>query len=149
MLRRHLAAYAFRSERGEWHGQPRLLQKGSYREALTFGSIGPPADRYNPLGGQMFLIRYGPFTHDEEVSVYKLQIRQNDGSPLNLRMTHRVQDAPSDRRPSVRPSASSGNAPGNTCGAKSTASKFASSVAVGCRGQGILRPGMVRSACVS
>jgi hypothetical protein len=34
-----------------------------------------------------------PITHDQLVSVYTLQIRQEDGSPLNLRMTHRVQDA--------------------------------------------------------
>ena len=29
----------------------------------------------------------------DQVSVYTLQIRQDDGGPLNLRMTHRVQDA--------------------------------------------------------
>jgi hypothetical protein len=91
--KRILAAYAFRDERGEWHGQPRLLQKGSYREALTSGPFDPPADKYNPLGGQTLLVRYGPVAHDEGVSVYALQIRQNDGSPVNLRMTHRVQDA--------------------------------------------------------
>lgn len=88
-----LAAYAFRDKRGEWHGQPHLLQKGSYREALTFGPFDPPSDRYNPLGGQVFTVRYGPVAHDDQVSVYTLQIRRDDGGPLNVRMTHRVQDA--------------------------------------------------------
>ena len=91
--RQIVAAYAFRDQRGRWHGQPRMLQEGSYREAPTFIAFDPPADRHNPLGGQILAVRYGPITHDEQVSVYSLQIRQDDGSPLNLRMTHRVQDA--------------------------------------------------------
>jgi hypothetical protein len=45
-------------------------------------------------GHQDHYARLPPSTrHDEQVSVYTLQIRQDDGSPLNLRMTHRVQDA--------------------------------------------------------
>lgn len=91
--RQIVAAYAFRDQRGQWHGQPRMLQEGSYREAPTFIPFDPPADKYNPLGGQILAVRYGPVTHDEQVSVYTLQIRQDDGSPLNLRMTNRVQDA--------------------------------------------------------
>ena len=91
--RQIVAAYAFRDQRGRWHGQPRMLQDGSYRDALTFSPFDPPADRYNPLGGQSLVVRYGPIAQDEQVSVYTLQIRQDDGSPLNLRMTHRVQDA--------------------------------------------------------
>jgi hypothetical protein len=91
--RQIVAAYAFHDQRGRWHGQPGMLQEGSYREALTFTPFDPPADKYNPLGGQILSVRYGPIAHDEQVSVYTLQIRQDDGSPLNLRMTHHVRDA--------------------------------------------------------
>jgi hypothetical protein len=68
-------------------------EEGCYRDAPTFIPFDPPADKYNPLGSQILTVRYGPIAHDEQVSVYTLQIRQDDGSPLNLRMTHRVQDA--------------------------------------------------------
>jgi hypothetical protein len=91
--KRIVAAYAFLDEHGEWHGQPGKLPNGSYRQALTFIPFNPPADTYNPLGGQTLVVRYSAIAHDEEVSVYTLQIRQDDGSPLNLRMTHGVQDA--------------------------------------------------------
>jgi hypothetical protein len=91
--RQIVAAYAFRDQRSRWHGQPRMLREGRYREAPTFIPFDPPADKYNPLGGQVLTVRYGPVVHDEQVSVYALQIRQDDGSPLNLRMTDRVQDA--------------------------------------------------------
>lgn len=92
-VRQITAAYAFGDQRGRWHGQPRLLGEGRYREAPTFIPFDPPADMYNPLGGQVLTIRYGPVSNDEQVSVYTLQIRQDDGSPLNLRMTCQVQDA--------------------------------------------------------
>ena len=91
--RQVVAAYAIRDEGGQWHGQPRLLRPGEYREAPTFIPFDPPADPYNPLGGQTFTVRYGAIAHDEDVSVYTVQIRQDDGSPLNLRMTHPVLDA--------------------------------------------------------
>ena len=91
--RQVVAAYAIRDEGGQWHGQPRLLRSGEYREAPTFIPFDPPADPYNPLGGQTFTVRYGGVAHDEDVSVYTVQIRQDDGSPLNLRMTHPVLDA--------------------------------------------------------
>ena len=91
--KRIAAAYAFLDEHGEWHGQPRKLPKGTYWEAPTFIPFNPPADRYNPLGGQTLVVRYGAIAHDQEVSVYALQIRQDDSSPLNLRMTQGVQDA--------------------------------------------------------
>jgi hypothetical protein len=91
--KRIVAAYAFLDEHGEWHGQPGRLPQDSYGQAPTFIPFNPPADRYNPLGGQTLVVRYGGIAHDEEVSVYTLPIRQDDGSPLNLRMTDRVQDA--------------------------------------------------------
>jgi hypothetical protein len=91
--RQVVAAYAFRDEAGQWHGQPRLLRTGQYREAPTFIPFDPPADPYSPLGGQTFTVRYGAIAHDEDVSVYTVQVRQEDGSPLNLRMTHPVLDA--------------------------------------------------------
>jgi hypothetical protein len=87
-----LAAYAFRDEHDRWHGQPRRLPRSSYREAPTFIPFSP-ADKYNPLAGQTLTIRYGDIAEEQEVSAYTLQIRQDDGSPLNLRMTHPVQDA--------------------------------------------------------
>jgi hypothetical protein len=91
--RQIVAAYAFRDEAGQWHGQPRLLRPGQYGEAPTFSPFDPPADPFNPLGGQTFTIRYGAIAQDEDVSVYTVQIRQANGSPLNLRMTHPVLDA--------------------------------------------------------
>jgi hypothetical protein len=91
--RQIVAAYAFRDQRGRWHGQPGMLPEGSYWDAPTFIPFDPPADKYNPLGDQILAVRYGPIAHDEQVSVYTLQIRQDDGRPLNLRMTHSVQDA--------------------------------------------------------
>jgi len=90
--RQIIAAYAFRDQRGRWYGQPRMLQ-GGHRDAPTFIAFDPPTDKYNPLGGQVLTVRYGPVAYDEQVSVYTVQIRQDDGSPLNLRMTRRVQDA--------------------------------------------------------
>jgi hypothetical protein len=92
-VRQVVAGYAFRDEHGQWHGQPWMLPEGSYREAPTFIPFDPPADQYHPLGGQTFTVRYGAIAHDDEASVYTLQVRQDDDSPLNLRMTHRVLDA--------------------------------------------------------
>ena len=86
------AAYAFRDEHGGWHGEPTLLSAGQYRESPSFIPFSP-ADRYNPLGGQVLTVRYGDIDEDHGVSAYTLQIRQDNGSPLNLRMTHSVQDA--------------------------------------------------------
>lgn len=89
--RQIVAAYAFRDELGAWHGEPRLLAGGRYQESPTFIPF-DPADKYNPLTGQTLTIRYGEIADDEAVSVYTLQVRQADGRPLNLRMTHSVQD---------------------------------------------------------
>jgi len=86
------AAYAFRDEHGGWHGEPALLPEGRYRESPSFIPFSP-ADKYNPLGGQVLTVRYGDVDEDHGVSAYTLQIRQDNGSPLNLRMTHPVQDA--------------------------------------------------------
>jgi hypothetical protein len=85
-------AYAFGDEHGGWHGEPTLLPKGRYRESPSFIPFSP-ADKYNPLGGQVLMVRYGDVDEDHGVSAYTLQIRQDNGSPLNLRMTHPVQDA--------------------------------------------------------
>ena len=38
-------------------------------------------------------MRYGSVDEGHGVSAYTLQIRQDDGSPLNLRMARAVQDA--------------------------------------------------------
>jgi len=86
------AAYAFRDEHGGWHGEPTLLPKARYQESPSFIPFSP-ADKYNPLGGQVLAVRYGDVGEDHGVSAYTLQIRQDNGSPLNLRMTHPVQDA--------------------------------------------------------
>jgi hypothetical protein len=86
------AAYAFRDESGAWHGEPRLLPAGRYRESPSFIPFSP-ADQYNPLGGQVFAVRYGHVQDESGVSAYTVQVRKADGSPLNLRMTHAVQDA--------------------------------------------------------
>ncbi len=86
------AAYAFRDEHGSWHGEPGLLPTGQYRESPSFIPFSP-ADKSNPLGGQVLTVRYGRVEEKHGVSAYTLQVRQDNGSPLNLRMTHAVQDA--------------------------------------------------------
>jgi hypothetical protein len=86
------AAFAFRDEHGGWHGEPRLLPREQYREAPSFIRFSP-TDRYNPLAGQVLTVRYGSVDEGHGVSAYTLQIRQDDASPLNLRMTRAVQDA--------------------------------------------------------
>jgi len=86
------AAYAFRDEHGGRHGEPALLSAGRYRESPSFIPFSP-ADRYNPLSGQVLTVRHGDVDEDHGVSAYTLKIRQDNGSPLNLRMTHSVQDA--------------------------------------------------------
>ncbi|HSZ38890.1 MAG TPA: hypothetical protein VK817_02935 [Trebonia sp.] len=86
------AAYAFRDEAGGWHGDIGQGHAGPLMEAPTFIPFSP-ADEYNPLGGQTLLVLYGPVNDDDGVSVHTLQIRQPDGSPLNVRMTSQVQDA--------------------------------------------------------
>lgn len=87
-----LAAYAFHDEGGRWHGQPRLLPSGRYRTAPTSGPFFP-ADKYNPLSGQTLTVRYGEINDEREATAYTVQVRKDDGSLLNLRMTHQVQDA--------------------------------------------------------
>jgi len=87
-----VAAYAFRDEHGNWHGHPELLPKGSYHDSPSFVPFSP-ADRYNPLAGQVMQLRYGPVDEDYGVSAYTVQVRQDNGNPLNLRMTHAVMDA--------------------------------------------------------
>jgi hypothetical protein len=87
-----LAAYAIRDESGQWHGQPGLLGSRPYKEAPTAIPFSP-ADEDNPLAGQNLTVRYGEVPSDDKVSLYTVQIRRDDGSPLNLRMTHPVQDA--------------------------------------------------------
>jgi hypothetical protein len=91
-IKQVVAAYAFRDEHGRWHGHPRLL-RNDYQEAPTFIPFDPPSDPCSPLRGQTLTVRYGPMSNDQQVSVYRLQIRRADGSPLNLRMTHPVLDA--------------------------------------------------------
>lgn len=56
-------------------------------------SVQPPSDRYNPISGQVLTVRYRPVADDDKVSVNTLQARLDDGGPVNLRMTHRVQEA--------------------------------------------------------
>lgn len=86
------AVFAFRDERGAWYGEPGLLPGGQYREAPSSIPFSP-ADKHNPLAGQVLTVRYGGVDEGHGVSAYTLQIRQGDGSPLNLRMTRAVQDA--------------------------------------------------------
>ncbi len=86
------AAYAFRDQEGSWYGEPELLPAGHYRESPSFIAFSP-ADKYNPLAGQVLTFRYGNVAEDHGVTAYTVQIRQDNGSPLNLRMTHSVQDA--------------------------------------------------------
>lgn len=90
--RQALAAYAVRNQAGLWYGHPDLLRQ-SYEESPTLIPFDPPAERYNPLGGQTLTVRYGPVGGDQDVSAYTIQVRREDGSPLNLRMTRPVQDA--------------------------------------------------------
>jgi hypothetical protein len=86
-----LAAFAFRDQDGTWHGEPELLQ-GRYREAPSFIAFSP-ADECNPLFGQVLTVRFGEVPEEHGVSAYTVQVKLDDGSPLNLRMTHRMQDA--------------------------------------------------------
>jgi hypothetical protein len=88
-----LAAYTFCDADGQWHGDlSGRVAAGPVMEAATFIPFSP-ADKYNPLAGQTLLALYGAVDEDEGVSMYTLQVRQGDGSPLNVRMTHQVQDA--------------------------------------------------------
>jgi hypothetical protein len=87
-----LAAYAFRDAAGQLHGDPGLGHAGPLMEAPTSIPFAP-ADKYNPLAGQTLVVMYGAVAEDDGVSTYTLHIRQDDGSPLNVRMTHQVQDA--------------------------------------------------------
>jgi len=63
-----------------------------YREAPSFIPFSP-ADKCNPLAGQVLTVRYGCVDEKHGISAYTLQIRQDDGSALNLRMTRAMQDA--------------------------------------------------------
>ena len=84
------AAYAFRDESGTWYGEPELLR--AYTEAPTFIAF-DPADKYNPLAGQVLTVRFGDMEHDDRVSVYWLPVRLADDSQRNVRMTTTVMDA--------------------------------------------------------
>jgi hypothetical protein len=90
-LRTYPSAYAFRDEHGTWHGTLDLLPEGRYAEAPTLIPFNP-AYRYNPLGGQTLLVRYGDIGDKQPVSTYTLPVSQ-DGQQVNLRMTSAVQDA--------------------------------------------------------
>jgi hypothetical protein len=90
--KRFPAAYAFRDESGTWHGERELLPAGTFRESQTFVAFAP-ADKYNPLAGQVLSVRFGDIDHDDRVSLYTLPVRLADGSALNLRMTNAVMDA--------------------------------------------------------
>jgi hypothetical protein len=46
-----------------------------------------------PPAGQDLTVRYGEVAEEGKVSYYTVQIRRDDGSPLNLRMSYPVQDA--------------------------------------------------------
>lgn len=85
------AAFAFRDENGTWHGEPDFLHE-RYLEAPSFIAFSP-ADECNPLFGQVLTVRYGEVPEEYGISAYTLQVRMDNGSPLNLRMTHPVQDA--------------------------------------------------------
>jgi hypothetical protein len=85
------AAYAFRDESDTWHGEPRLVKDG-YAEAPTYIAF-DPADKYNPLAGQVLTVRYADMDYDDRVSLYTLPVRLRDGSQYNLRMTNTVMDA--------------------------------------------------------
>ena len=89
--RRFPAAYAFRDENGTWHGDPGLLLP-AHAEAPTFIAFSP-ADKYNPLAGQVLTVRFGDMEHDGRVSAHTLPVRLPDGSQRNLRMTNAVMDA--------------------------------------------------------
>jgi hypothetical protein len=86
------AAYAFRDGSGTWYGEPGLLPAGTYAEAPTFIAF-DPADKYNPLAGQVLTVRFGDMTDDGRVSVHWLPVRLQDGSQRNVRMTTGVMDA--------------------------------------------------------
>lgn len=85
------AAYAFRDENCTWHGEPGRV-KGGYAEASTYIAF-DPADKYNPLAGQVLTVRYADMDDDDRVSLYTLPVRLRDGSQYNLRMTNAVMDA--------------------------------------------------------
>jgi hypothetical protein len=87
-----LAAYAIRDEVGQWHGEPGLQPPGRFREAPSLIPF-TPADEDLPLAGQVLTVRYGEVVQQGKVSYYTVQIRRDDGSPLNLRMSYPVQDA--------------------------------------------------------
>jgi hypothetical protein len=61
-------------------------------EALTFIPFSP-ADKYNPLASQTLIVLHGTIDQEDEVSTYTLKIRQPDGCPLNIQMTHQLEDA--------------------------------------------------------
>ena len=86
------AAYAFCDQDGTWHGEPELQPAGAYREAPTFIAF-DPADKYNPLAGQVLTVRFGELDHDDRLSLYTLPVRLSDDSALNLRMTSAVMDS--------------------------------------------------------
>jgi len=86
------AAFAFRDQDGTWYGEPRLLPQGRYSEAPSFIAFSP-ADECNPLSGQVLTVRYGEVPEGHGVSAYTMQVRLDNGSPFNLRMTRPVQDA--------------------------------------------------------
>jgi hypothetical protein len=86
-----LAIYAVQTEDGRWHGEPELLHAGRFREAPTAARFSPP-DRYNPFTGQTLTARYGEIGENPSASAYRLQVRQDNGSPLTLPVTRAVED---------------------------------------------------------
>ncbi|MHB1873925.1 MAG: hypothetical protein ACYCPF_03580 [Streptosporangiaceae bacterium] len=89
--RPHPAAFAFRDENGTWHGEPGRVKSG-VAEAETYIAF-DPADKYNPLAGQVLTVRYADMEYDDRVSLYTLPVRLRDGSQYNVRMTNAVMDA--------------------------------------------------------
>lgn len=112
------AAFALQDEHGDWHGEPGLLAPVQYREAPSFIPFSP-ADKCNPLAGQVLTVRYGCVDEKHGISAYTLQIRQDDGSALNLRMTRAMQDALFGPPGLGTPNGSDGTLPGNCASAKS------------------------------
>lgn len=68
------AAYAFADENGTWYGEPGLRPICAYNEAPTFIAF-EPADKYNPLTGQVLTVRHAEMDYDDGVSLCTLPVR--------------------------------------------------------------------------
>lgn len=86
------AVYAFRDEQHHWHGERNLLPEGVYQEAPSCSPF-RPADADNPFYGQQLTFRYGGVSEEHGITAYTVQVRLQDGSPRNFRMTEAMQDA--------------------------------------------------------